>query len=68
MTRNVEDGTACSAELAKGLRVDPALADALAGSSDAGVRAFPPEELERDERMAMRFAARFPQVSLLAHV
>ncbi len=68
MTRNSEDDVALSAELAKDPHVDPALADALAGSSDAGVRAFPPEELERDERMAMRFAARFPQVSLLAHV
>lgn len=46
------------------LRVPPAVADALASASDADVRAFFLDEMQRDERMAMRFAARFGKQDL----
>lgn len=45
-------------------RIPPAVADALAGASDADVRAFLLDEMQRDERMAMRFAARFGKQDL----
>lgn len=66
MAQNDEVGAA-SSDSCSGvfeLRVPPAVADALAGASDADVRAFLLGEMQRDERMAMRFAARFGKQEL----
>lgn len=61
MVRNDGVGAASSGLRGGALepRVPPAVADALAGASDADVRAFLLDEMQLDERMAMRFVARF---------
>lgn len=66
MAQNDEVGAASSGSCggALELRVPSAVADALAGASDADVRTFLLDEMQRDERMAMRFVARFGKQDL----